>query len=505
MIPFIRTVQQAVVGIVTLVVALSVTSSLHTYTQGNILSDIPTLIIDDDDDDHSSSEDRSETNKEEDDRSSSEDRSGTNNHENREEDSESSSSLNESIIQKTLELLNIQSDEQKSSSTSITQTRTTSSSRSSSSKSGTSGTNTETLKIIIPETNGDTEKELLEEQKKLEEEIRKLQEKTIQEVLKAPESSKKTSSSSSIKRDESVHNAASGGEAFVRDVVEPEAVRHLSPVRNDERSGCFTPEGEWTAQRHRCAAKQSDVIQNIVKQNRTVNTDVPTTVRTVIQQVSETPFAEEDSVVVETMTDTHIRNRFSGNIADVQSEKRRELAERMGTLTDRLQAILTYRKVPEETDAFIRRNISWLESAETIVRTKQFSESEIRTAIQSVQQIADNVSVTLKKAEVTPGYEARETQPIESIVSKTDTLLKKVGIAIAILDEEGSPVSDATRDAYNNAMIRFRMAQAACTQNKDRCNDLDDVFALLEKVRGPLINAHAKDPSLETKVEQRLQ
>ena len=187
---------------------------------------------------------------------------------------------------------------------------------------------------------------------------------------------------------------------------------------------------------------------------------------------------EEEDQVTE-----YIEKQFLENQSSIRQTELRSLLQtalnRLTVLLENGIYVLTENDRQELQDA-----LSLVESLSTDYDRPGVSKYEVRHVRDELSPILTEIQTILTHRQRNA---AAEGPKVESLVTRIDNLVARVGTVIEELDRSGQTVPTEVRTGHRQVLRLIREAKAACSTTRPAaCSHLSDVLDIIESMRAPL-------------------
>ena len=179
----------------------------------------------------------------------------------------------------------------------------------------------------------------------------------------------------------------------------------------------------------------------------------------------------------------HLEQQFLG---DKVTKRRAELDQLLQTTTSRLQGLLD-----SPSHEFTESEAKQLQTAITLVATLSAQYDRPDVSKRDIGSVRDQLAPTLTDIHVMLTQKKRDHSmagpKVESLVTRIDALVARVGTVIRDLERAGKEVPVEVRSGHERALQLVRKAKRNCsTRRPAACSMLSEVLTTIEVMREPL-------------------
>lgn len=179
-------------------------------------------------------------------------------------------------------------------------------------------------------------------------------------------------------------------------------------------------------------------------------------------------------------------------VKPLNEQERHEVLRLLTTALDRLTTLLSsdVLRFTATDQASLREQIDWIGEQVQRYESKTFTKADLQTTRQELGTRLGQVhSIVLQRQRET----SVDLPPIESLVTRIDDLVARVGTVLRDVEREGLVVPATVRRGHVRAVELVRESKRTCsTRRPAGCSQLREVLDTLEAMRGPLCGLPSK-------------
>lgn len=188
--------------------------------------------------------------------------------------------------------------------------------------------------------------------------------------------------------------------------------------------------------------------------------------------------SEEEKRVIK-----HIEKRFLDNS---ESTQHLELQTLLQTASNRLTALLA-----DDVYVLTADDQQKLRDAQLLVESLSEDYDRADVSKHELRHVRDQLAPILTEIQVLLTHRQRNAAAggpkVESLVTRIDNLVARIGTVIQELERSGQPVPAEVRAGHRRASQLVREAKATCSTNRPTaCSRLSDVLNIIDSMRKPL-------------------